>query len=76
MAITEEELNDLIEPKGDIEKVSTLSSDGRALLTRVPRDIEQELQMVKGNKLIWTVNKKENKIELSISGTKLLKNGS
>ena len=30
MAITEEELNEIIEPKSDIEKVSNISSDEKA----------------------------------------------
>ena len=44
MAISEEELKELIEtPKGDIEKITTISSDGRALLTRIPKKITDDL---------------------------------
>lgn len=51
MAITEDELKELIEPKAKLEKVSTISSDGKTSLTRIPKDIVDELEIKKGNKL-------------------------
>ncbi len=80
MAITKEELNELIEPKGDIEKLSSISSDGKTLVTRIPKDIVDELNIKKGEKFQWVLNKKENQISLSLSGASILvdpiKNGS
>ncbi len=43
MAITQEELDDLINPTADIEKVSTISSAGETLSTRIPKDVIQEI---------------------------------
>lgn len=71
MAITEKELDELIEPKGDIEKLSSISSDGKTLLTRIPKEIIDELKMKKGEKLQWVLNKKENEITLSLSGSSI-----
>lgn len=72
MAITEEDLDKLIEPKGDIEKLSSISSDGKTLVTRIPKDIALELGVKKGDKFEWTLDKGENKISLCLSGAKLL----
>ena len=73
MAITKEELDELIEPKGDIEKLSSISSDGKTLLTRIPKDIIDELKMKKGEKLQWVLNKGENEMSLSLSGSRIFK---
>ena len=70
MAITEEELDKLIEPKGDIEKLSSISSDGKTLVTRIPKDIALELGVKKGDKFEWVLDKGENKISLCLSGPK------
>jgi len=72
MAITEKELGELIEPKGDIEKVSKISSDGKKLLVRIPKEIEEELSIKKGDKFTWFINKKEKKIDLTLSGSQTL----
>lgn len=44
-------------------KESKLSCDGKNLLTRIPKDIEEEASMKKGDKLIWTANKEKLKVE-------------
>ncbi len=72
MAITEEDLDELIEPKGDIEKLSSISSDGKTLVTRIPKDIALELGVKKGDKFEWVLDKGESKISLCLSGSKLL----
>lgn len=72
MAITQEELRELIEPKADIEKVSTISSAGETLSTRIPGDIIQELGIKKGDKIIWSLKKGSNEIEIKLEK----KNGS
>lgn len=66
MAISEEKLKSLIEPKAELEKITTLSSDGKNLLTRVPKDIVERLKLNKGQKLRWLVNLKNYKIELEL----------
>ena len=65
MVISEEEFRKLLEIKADIEKITTLSSDGKNLLTRVPKDIRYFLNLEKGDKLRWLVDEnKEIKIEI------------
>lgn len=71
MAITEEELNDLLEPKADLEKITKISSDGQRLMVRIPKEVEEELSIQKGDKLIWLVKENENEIKLELQ-----KNGS
>jgi hypothetical protein len=65
MAITEKELKDLIAVKVDIEKISSLSSDGKNLLTRIPKEIREFLDLKKGTKIRWLVNT-DKKIKLEI----------
>jgi len=64
MPITEKELRDLIEIQADMEKVSTVSSDGRNLLTRIPIKIRESLKLRKGDKLRWLIRGKEVKLEI------------
>ena len=67
MAITEEELKEMIkEPNADIEKITTLSDDGRNLLTRVPKDIVEDLKIKKGDKLRWLIKSDTKEIKLEI----------
>jgi hypothetical protein len=71
MAIAREELKRLLrEPSADIEKKTTLSSDGRNLLTRIPREIVEFLKLKRGDKLRWSVNPETKEISV-----KILKNG-
>lgn len=66
MGITEKELKKIISITGDIERISTLSYDGKNLLSRIPKEICDFLDLKKGNKMHWLVN--ENKqIKLMIS---------
>jgi len=64
MPITERELIELIEVRADIEKITTLSSDGRNLLTRIPKEIKEHLKLKKGNKLRWLVEGEKIKMEI------------
>jgi hypothetical protein len=65
MAISEIELKKLIEVKANIEKVTTLSSDGKNILTRVPKDVRDFLNLTKGEKIRWLVDiNKQIKIEV------------
>ena len=67
MAITEEELKKIIEtPKSDIEKITTISDDGRALLTRIPKEITEDMNIKKGDKLRWLIDKPKSKINLDL----------
>jgi len=65
MAITEQELKELIGFNAEIEKITTLSSDGRNLLTRIPKELRENLSLEKGDKIRWVVDKKKQvKIEI------------
>ncbi len=66
MTITKEELMELIEPKVDLEKVSTISSAGQTLSTRIPKDIIQELGINKGDKISWSLKKGSDNIEIKL----------
>ncbi|MEM0465080.1 MAG: hypothetical protein QXW97_00060 [Candidatus Pacearchaeota archaeon] len=65
MSITERELRRILSIKVDVEKFSTISDDGRNLLTRIPRDVKDFLNLKKGDKIRWLVNdNKKLKIEI------------
>ena len=64
MSISEKQLRDLIKDEAEIEKVSTVSSDGRNLLTRIPKEIREKLEIKKGSKLRWMVKKGEVSLEV------------
>jgi len=64
MAITEKELIELIGIKANIEKISTLSSDGKNLLIRIPKELKDFLKLEKGDKLRWLVDENNIKIEV------------
>jgi hypothetical protein len=65
MGITENELNELIAVHVDIEKITTISSDGKNLLTRIPKGICDYLGLEKSMKIRWLVNT-DKKIKLEI----------
>jgi hypothetical protein len=66
MPIDEDKLKELIEPKAEVEQISTISSDGRNLLTRIPRGVVEKTKIQKGQELRWLVDgdKKEIKLEI------------
>lgn len=67
MPIEEEDLKDLIkQPSADIEKFTTISSDGKNLLTRIPKEVVDNLPLKKGDKFKWTVDSKTKEIKLEI----------
>ena len=66
MPITEKELRELIAINADIEKITTISSDGRNLLTRIPREIVDFLRIKKGAKIRWLVDVSTKEITLQI----------
>lgn len=65
MAITEKELIELMAVQVGTERLSTISSDGRNLLTRIPKQVCEKLNLEKGNKIRWLVTS-EKKIKLEI----------
>ncbi|HLC78301.1 MAG TPA: AbrB/MazE/SpoVT family DNA-binding domain-containing protein [Candidatus Nanoarchaeia archaeon] len=65
MSISREELGELISPRHFLERVSTLSSDGKNLLTRFPKEVCEYLGLSKGDKLRFIVTK-DRKISLEI----------
>lgn len=68
MALKEEELKELIDPSIDIEKKSKLSYDGSNLVVRIPKVIQNELELVKGQYITWKLNLRENKVEVYVHG--------
>jgi len=67
MPVTEEELKKIIrQPNADIEKYTTLSSDGRNLLTRIPKEIVDHLGLKKKDKIRWLVTPSKKEIHIEI----------
>ena len=67
MAITEQQLKELLrEPDVDLEKITTLSSDGSNLLTRIPKEVMEFLKLKKGNKVRWLVKSDTKEINIEI----------
>jgi bifunctional DNA-binding transcriptional regulator/antitoxin component of YhaV-PrlF toxin-antitoxin module len=64
MSITEKDLREILTVEADTEKVSTVSSDGRNLLTRIPVKIRNKLGLKQGDRLRWLVRKGEVKLEV------------
>ncbi len=67
MGITEKELKKILSISSDIEKVTTLSFDGKNLLTRVPKDVCESLELRKGHKIHWLVSNDNKQIRLNIT---------
>ena len=68
MPISEDELKEIIKtPNADIEKLTTISSDGKNLLTRIPKEVVDNLSLKKGNKIKWSVDSKNRQIKLEVS---------
>ena len=65
MAITQKELNELVSINVDIEKISSISSDGKNFLMRIPKEVSEFLQLEKGHKIRWYVNT-DKKIKLEV----------
>ena len=66
MAISKKEFLDIITPDANIERISTISSDGRNLLSMVPKEIVDFLGLKKGHKLRWYVDVEKRSIQLEI----------
>lgn len=66
MVITEDELKKLIEPNADLVEISTISSDGRTFLTRIPKEVAEDLNITKGDKFKWLVKDKTKEIKLEL----------
>jgi len=71
MPISEEELKDLIkEPNADIDKISSISSDGRNLLIRIPKEIVDFLRLNKGDRFRWLISSKTKEINVEFLNEK------
>lgn len=65
MTITEKELKELIDIDSSVDRISNISSDGRNLLSRIPKEVKEFLDLKKGDKLRWVVDEnKKVKIEV------------
>jgi hypothetical protein len=65
MSITIKELKKLISISAGVERISCLSDDGKNLLTRVPKEVKEFLELEKGNKIRWIVDSNK-KISIEI----------
>jgi len=59
MGITRKELEEVLKIKTHFEKVVTLSSDGRNLLLRIPKEIRESLSLEKGDKARFSIGEDE-----------------
>jgi antitoxin component of MazEF toxin-antitoxin module len=66
MTVTKEELLEMIDSKNDLIKVSRISSDGSNFLTRIPKEVAEELGITKGNEFEWTIKENSKKIEIKL----------
>lgn len=64
--ITKEEVERLIAVDTSIEKFSTVSSDGKTLVIRIPKDIREFMKIKKGSELKWILETKSRKIKLEV----------
>ena len=55
MPISKKQLEELMNVKPSVEKIATVSSDGRNLLVRIPKDVREFLDLNKGDKLRFLV---------------------
>ncbi|OGJ12817.1 hypothetical protein A3K82_00680 [Candidatus Pacearchaeota archaeon RBG_19FT_COMBO_34_9] len=64
--VGKEELDELLKINADIEKITKISSDGKTLVTRIPKEIAKELDITNDKKIRWFVDIKTKKIRLEI----------
>lgn len=64
--VSKDELDELLKINADIEKISKISSDGKTLVTRIPKKVAEGLHITKGKKIRWFVNLKDKKINLEV----------
>lgn len=77
MAITEKELKELIDIDSSVDRISNISSDGRNLLLRIPKEVREFLDLKKGDKLRWVIDEnKKIKIEVIRQDAEKKKTGS
>lgn len=65
MVVTEKEIETLVSLRVDIEKLSKVSSDGKNLLLRIPKEITEYLGLEKTSRLKWYVNL-DRKVKLEV----------
>ncbi len=63
--ITEDELKRLMAVNVECERISTISSDGRNLLTRIPKEVREILDLKKGDRISWKVTR-ERKVKIEL----------
>jgi bifunctional DNA-binding transcriptional regulator/antitoxin component of YhaV-PrlF toxin-antitoxin module len=64
MTVSRKELLDLLEVNFSFDKLSSVSSDGKNLLIRIPVNIRKKLGLERGDKLRWLL--KGEKIGLEV----------
>ncbi|MBR9705049.1 AbrB/MazE/SpoVT family DNA-binding domain-containing protein [Candidatus Pacearchaeota archaeon] len=65
MGITKKELMGIIRIQSEVEKYSIISDDGKNLLIRIPKEIKEVLEIKKGSKIKWLIDK-ENKLKIEL----------
>lgn len=55
MSITREELERILNVSSPLEKIATLSSDGKNLLLRIPKEVREFFSLEKGDKFRFIV---------------------
>jgi hypothetical protein len=69
MTITKEDLANLLKIQTDVEKITTISNDGKNLLIRIPKEIRETVRLEKGDKFRWMLSQ-NNKLMVEV-----IKNG-
>lgn len=66
MPISKEELEEMLNVKASVEKVTTISFDGKNHLTRIPKKIIEELKLQKGTQLRWLVDSQSKALKIEV----------
>jgi hypothetical protein len=64
MPITKEELQLILDSASSPQEISSISSDGKNLSSRIPKKISQNLRIKKGDKFKWLIEDKKIKLEV------------
>jgi len=65
MPITRDEFEKLVSFEPYVERIATISSDGKNLLVRIPKDVRDFLKLKKGDRTRFLVNE-EGKISVEV----------
>lgn len=67
MPITEDEIKEIIsQPSSEVQKATTISTDGKTCLTRIPKEIVSVLNIRAGDKIQWKCSPKEQTLTVEV----------